>query len=346
MQFSVPSRETFFLSGRVGPVGRIDVGAQENTWVVNTRWSVDGVLVADTSGLPWSYPPRGEPYLVRVELMDSAGNWGERTFPLTVDADGPSVTAMTPSDGARVRGSQVVSSVQAGDASGVFMAQLDGAPALIEAPYTASVPAGADGPRTLTWRVQDTVGNTTFVHRSVIVDNTGPVVISASPANGALVRGAWINSNVVAVDTSGVTRAQLAGASADFSAPYSSRIAAGRDGKHTLTWTVQDQLGNTTVARRTVTVDNTKPRFTSVKAPKDKARVTTTVTVTASASDSNGVARVQLLVNGKVVATDITAAYKFKVNTKKYGKKLKIQLRAYDKAGNVTTTPTRTWTRR
>jgi hypothetical protein len=52
------------------------------------------------------------------------------------------------------------------------------------------------------------------------------------------------------------------------------------------------------------------------------------------------------MINGKVVATDTTAAYKFSINTKKYGKKIQVRLRAYDRAGNVTTTSTRTWYRR
>jgi Big-like domain-containing protein len=43
---------------------------------------------------------------------------------------------------------------------------------------------------------------------------------------------------------------------------------------------------------------------------------------------------VQLLVNGKMVATDNDAAYSFTLNTKKY-----------DKAGNATTTAARTWHR-
>jgi hypothetical protein len=47
------------------------------------------------------------------------------------------------------------------------------------------------------------------------------------------------------------------------------------------------------------------------------------------------VAKVQLLVNGKVVATDVKAGYSFTLNPKKYGKKFTVQLRAYDRAGNV-----------
>jgi hypothetical protein len=38
---------------------------------------------------------------------------------------------------------------------------------------------------------------------------------------------------------------------------------------------------------------------------------------------------------GKVVATDAKAGYQFTLNPKKYGKKFTVQMRAYDKAGNV-----------
>lgn len=337
------------VNGRVGPVGILDVASQESTWVLKTVWSVDGAsapVVPGSDLLDWSYPPRSEPYNVRVRVMDGAGNWGERTFPLIVDATGPSVTSVSPANGTRVRGSRLYSSLQASDESGVYKAELAGAEAVLKAPYAASVPAGKDGTRTLTWHVQDTVGNITVVERTVTVDNTGPVVAWAGPANGVLVRGARIPSSVKATDPSGVLKAQLSGASTDTSAPYAATVAAGKDGKRTLTWTVWDRLGNNSVVRRTVTVDNTKAKVAFAKAPKSKAKVTGTVTVTASANDTNGVARVQLLVNGRVVATDTSAAYNFSVNTKKYGKTIKIQLRAYDRAGNVTTTSTRTWHRR
>jgi glycine cleavage system H lipoate-binding protein len=91
-------------------------------------------------------------------------------------------------------------------------------------------------------------------------------------------------------------------------------------------------------------VDNTKPKLTMTKGPKNGAKVKSSVKVQAAASDKNGIAKVQLLINGKVVATDSKAAYKFTINTKKYGKKFTVKLRAYDKAGNSTTT-TRTWRR-
>jgi hypothetical protein len=243
--------------GRVGPVGRLVYGVQEKYWTINDVWTIDGVVVPDGE---WSYPPRSEPYLARIQVMDGAGNWGERTFSLTVDATGPAVTSVVPANGALVRGSRVYSSLRAVDASGIYLAELVGAGQDGEPPYAASLLAGKDGPRTLTWHVQDKVGNITTVNR-------------------------------------------------------------------------------------TVTVDNTRAKVAFAKAPKHKAKVKGTVKLTASASDRNGVARVQLVVNGKVVATDTKAAYQFSVNTKKYGKSIKIQLRAYDKAGNVSATSTRTWYR-
>ena len=60
---------------------------------------------------------------------------------------------------------------------------------------------------------------------------------------------------------------------------------------------------------------------------------------------TNGINRVELLINGKVVTKDTKAGYSFSINTKKYAKTMKVQLRAYDKAGNSFTTTTRTWHR-
>lgn len=82
-----------------------------------------------------------------------------------------------------------------------------------------------------------------------------------------------------------------------------------------------------------------------MKAPKNGAKLTKTFKITASARDRYGVARVQLLVNGETVATDTNAAYSFTVNPKKYGKKFTVQIRAYDKAGNIQYTAKRTYHR-
>ena len=92
--------------------------------------------------------------------------------------------------------------------------------------------------------------------------------------------------------------------------------------------------------------DNTKPKLSITKAPKNKAKVKGTVTIKAKASDKYKVAKVQLLVNGKVVATDTKAAYSLSFKVAKQKKTMKVVVRAYDKAGNMTKLATRTYYRR
>ncbi|GID95545.1 Ig-like domain-containing protein [Amorphoplanes digitatis] len=84
------------------------------------------------------------------------------------------------------------------------------------------------------------------------------------------------------------------------------------------------------------------PTLSITKAPKSKAKVKGTVKVAVQAS---GIARVELLTNGKVIAKDTTSAYLLSVNPTKQPKTMKVRIRAYDKLGNVAYTGTRTWYR-
>lgn len=141
---------------------------------------------------------------------------------------------------------------------------------------------------------------------------------------------------MTAADPSGIASATVRGGKAT-GTPYVWTVTPAVQGPVTVEWTVTDRRGNRRIARRSVVNDTVKPTLKVTKAPKDKAKLTGSVTLTATAADRNGVARVQLLVNGKVVGTDTKAAYRFTLNPKKYGKKFTVQLRAYDRAGNVTT---------
>jgi Bacterial Ig domain len=82
------------------------------------------------------------------------------------------------------------------------------------------------------------------------------------------------------------------------------------------------------VVRRTVYIDNTAPSIAVTTAPKNNAKLTKKVTLKTKASDTYGVAKVQLLVNGKVAATDMKAGYEFTLNPKNYGKTFTVQMRA------------------
>jgi hypothetical protein len=213
--------------------------------------------------------------------------------------------------------------------------------------WPQGIPAG---PATMTLRAEDGIGNISEHSQPVTVDNDKPVV-ALTPANGALVRGRALPVAITGYkDATGIS---LLEAGIDGHTAYTNRapwrIALDTtpryDGRHTLNIRVADKAGNHTYVTRTVTVDNTAPAIRYRQAPKNKAKVTKAFKVTTEATDRYGIARVQLLVNGKVVATDTKAAYGFAVNPKKYGKKYTVQLRAYDKAGNVKYTAKRTYRR-
>jgi len=186
----------------------------------------------------------------------------------------------------------------------------------------------------------------------VTVDHTAPRITGATPADKARFRG------VVTVGATGVSDAGGSGLNRgvlyadgkyvgqDYSTPFSVKYNSGkRNGTVKLQWRVYDRAGNSTVYNRSLIADNAGPKVKVTSAPRNGAKVKGTVTVKASAGDPSGVNRVELLINGKVVAKDNKAGYSFKVRVSKYGKKIKMQVRSYDKVGNVAYTSARTWKR-
>jgi subtilisin family serine protease len=79
--------------------------------------------------------------------------------------------------------------------------------------------------------------------------------------------------------------------------------------------------------------DVTRPAVAFVAVP---AILRGRVTITAAAADQHGVAKVQLYAAGKLVATDTTAPYALTWQTPAKGATVRLELRAYDRAGNVT----------
>jgi subtilisin family serine protease len=82
--------------------------------------------------------------------------------------------------------------------------------------------------------------------------------------------------------------------------------------------------------------DHTKP-VVSFLSPAARTLVRGVVTIGASAADSGGISRVELLAGSKVLATDTTAPYSLRWASGTYTGWGVLTLRAYDRAGNVTT---------
>jgi subtilisin family serine protease len=93
--------------------------------------------------------------------------------------------------------------------------------------------------------------------------------------------------------------------------------------------------------QQSTTTDTQAPTATIVR-PIAGAKVSGFVPVDVSASDNLAVARVELLVNGAVVATDTVAPYAVTFDSSAYedGKQLALQARAVDAAGNAGTSST------
>jgi hypothetical protein len=319
----------------------------------------NGVTVASVTSAPWTitYDTVGGPKYVYVHVTDRAGNTREYSG-YRIDNEPPTIGDPTGFRGraGRVSGATRLDIPLSGGANHVEV-RVDGT--LVESwdgghsptSYGTTDAAGIDynfgtTPRmaTVDVLVRDVAGNVATKTFTLIVDPTGPTITSLTPANGTLVRGSTIYATIHATDPDGVAYPEVNGCYCT-AGPDRLFIAAGADGRKALVFRVYDNIFNFTTATRTVIVDNTRPALAITSAPKSGARVKGTVKIKAAAADRNGVARVELLINGKVVARDVTAGYSFAVNTKKYGKKFRVQLRAYDRAGNVTTTGTRTWHR-
>ena len=181
---------------------------------------------------------------------------------------------------------------------------------------------------------------------NVGTDTTLPSIKSVSPGQWVKVRGVvTVNVGGVTDGWSGVRAIDLYAdgvwKSYDATAPFQPKYnSAGRNGTVKLGVRVTDKAGNARWYYRYVTADNVAPSVKITKAPKNKAKIKGTVKIYTNASDKYGVKKIQLLINGKVVSTHQTTKYPFSFKASKYPKKTKIQVRAYDVAGNVKTTKT------
>ena len=174
------------------------------------------------------------------------------------------------------------------------------------------------------------------------VDTQPPTVAFTAPGAGAAVRGV-VNVSANASDNVAVAHVDFYDGStlvgSDSSAPYSVPWTTGGDGPHTLTVTAFDTAGLSSSDTRTVAVDNTPPAAT-VTGPAG-GTVSGTVSITADSADpapGSGVASVQFLVDGTVIATDTTSPYSTSWNSAITANgSHAITVRATDGAGNIAT---------
>ena len=180
--------------------------------------------------------------------------------------------------------------------------------------------------------------------QAVVSDTQPPTVSITSPAGGTV--SGIVPVDVSAADNIGVTHVDLlvngVTLASDSVAPYGfswdSTALAGTTAS--LVARAYDAAGNVasskaiSVSVAVPSAPDTTPPVISLTSPTGGA-VSGTVTVTTSATDNVGVTRVDLLVNGSVIASDTSAPFTFNWNsTSLAGTNATLAARAYDAAGN------------
>ncbi|MBK7823531.1 MAG: hypothetical protein IPJ61_21325 [Tessaracoccus sp.] len=228
---------------------------------------------------------------VSGHLFDDNG----RTF----DRDGPLVTfdGATPLAGAFVRGTIMV------EATATDVGMLDPAPTLritlpmstvdtdgdindadIHATFDTAAIMPGGGTLTVVLDGFDHSNNHSDVAmstRSFTVDNTPPVIAITAPAmDGQFLRGPVTIQYTITEANVMSTTALL-----DNMTPITPGFQVAAEGAHTISVTVVDRAGWTTMATRTFTIDNNAPVITSVATPSGLV-VRPPLTITATATDN------------------------------------------------------------
>lgn len=284
---------------------------------------------------------------VVVRSSDSADVAGTTTgVTITVDNVSPSITIETPAEGAEINGTTelqfTVSDNFTVDRVDIVV---DGSTVrtMTSAPYEFSFDTTAlsDGAHSLSAVAYDAAGNSAQTpSRSFTTDNTVPTVSLNSLNNNSLVAGTVLLS-AQATDLNGVAKVAFlingAVVGEDSSSPYvfDWDTTNTTEGSHTVKVQAIDQVGNIAESSVTVIVDNTAPTA-SISSPSNGSTVSGTVRVSVNADDSHGVERVELLVNGTILATDTSAPYQFDWDSTAASGPANLVVRAFDNAGNAT----------
>ncbi len=286
---------------------------------------------------------------IYLNVFDVAGNLTDLARTVVVDDVAPTGVIEEPVPGVHVRGAVDVTFTQK-DQETLRSVEVNDVPMKRVGLWSWQARVVPPSAGDIEVVAEDLAGNKVRVTHWVVVDNAGPTATATNPASGSKVRGTFTTSLSGVTDVSQVAEAELWAngryVGTDTAAPYSLPVKTGTfSGNVKLTWKLTDRLGNARGYTRTVVADNKAPTVSITKAPRNRAKVKGTVKISVKATDTSGVARVELIVNGKVVARDTTAAYLLRFNSSKQRKTMRVQIRAYDKLGNVTLTSNRTWYR-
>ena len=280
-----------------------------------------------------------------------------------VDTTPPTVSFTSPADGGSVAGTVGVwASATDNNQVNTVTFYVDGVQAAqcLTAPYTFNwdTTTASAGSHTLKVVATDAANNSSSASISVNVanaDTTPPTVTLTAPVNGSGLSGT-VSLSATASDNVGVASVSFycdgSLIATDTASPYvanwdSTTVA---DGSHTLSAVATDAAGNSATSSVSVTVSNNAtvgggdliaPTIT-ITSPASGSKIGKSgLKVSVNASDNVGVVKVQLYLDGVLVATSTSSPWTTSIGTKSISTGThSVYCVAYDAAGNTGTSQT------
>ncbi len=318
-----------WADGAMGPnVGFTLDGADYSSYVA-VNWTDRTWQTAGTFSFTPTWNLSAGVHSVKIAIKN---RWGVQstyawTFtyapPPPPDSTPPTVAITSPAAGASVTGVVNAVATAADSESGVaavgFAVDGTAVGTATAAPYSASFDADqlSVGPHSLTATAVDKAGNAASTSvQFTVPDDSPPDVLITSPADGSVVTGV-VPLTASAADTrSGVRSVQFAVDGAPLpgvtAPPYTSLwdASAAVVGTHTITATATDNSGNSSVATISVVVPDTKPPVVRITSPADGSWAGMSTMIAADAADADsGIARVEIYVDGALIAAPSAAPY-------------------------------------
>ena len=339
-------------AAKAGPSTVFTASASDNNFIQQVTFYIDGVQRGTDSTGPYqlgmssiiSLYSHGTTHELKVVATDASGRVSSSVadapaHSFEVDRSTGLATLSTPA--AFVQSAPTVTFTRPGDvAEAGVRCRTDAGSAsatpltTCPAPYTPDLgPSASDGLYTVTFRVQDDVGNVSTVTRTFTLDRGDPSLAVGSPADGAVL-GAPFTPSVTVSDAFTPTDQIVVQCRIDTGAFGSCASLAPADGSHTLTVRATDLAGNTSEDALTFTYDATAPTVTITEGPAEDAVIqSSSTTFRFTVADLTTVTRTCKVDDGAF--TVCTASDRHDLSGLGVGVHT-FTVRAVDAAGNVT----------